>query len=433
MRFGSHGDKDVSRFLCPMFSWRRIIMQKVKLFLCALLCVSMSLLVGCGGVELMKAEHQLNREHYEEAISLYEEYLAEHPDSVRGQCKLGFAYLKTGRLDEAVSTFERVLATKPGEPYATLYLGITYLSKNELGKTIEVWQQYRDTRNPLVEEEIRRQLTLVQIAESQRQAARALTEERRLATAQPHGNTIAVCYYDDCSSDQRFRAFQKGLAAMVITDLSKIESLDVVERLRLQALLAEMKLGQTGIVEESTAPRVGRLLGAENLVIGNLMPGSIQAATTLASATTNGIKGTAAAAVTEEDFYTLPAMIARQVAEILGIALSPGEEEALHIPHTTQYEAFICFGKALDAMDAGRWEEAKNLFDRAVEIDPDFDLAREGSDSCPGAGSPTPGQLGSMASADLAGVAESAVGKAEAAQADAAAASGADGGGGGGY
>jgi tetratricopeptide (TPR) repeat protein len=407
-------------------------MKKVKLFLCVVLCLSMSLLVGCGGFELMKAEQQLGREQYEEAIHLYEEYLAEHPDSVRARCKLGFAYLKTGRLDPAVSEFERVLATEPGEPYATLYLGMTYLNRGELGKTIEIWQQYRDKRNPLVEKEIRRLLTLVQIAESQNQAKRALNQEKRLVTMEAPGNTIAVCYYEDRSPDHSLRAFQKGLAAMVITDLSKIKSLSVIERLRLQALLAEMKLGQTGIVDESTASRVGRLLGAETLVIGNLTLGSIQAATTLASTTTEGPKGTAAARVTEENFYTLPAMIVRQITEILDAPLSPDEAAAIQVPHTTKYEAFICFGKALDAMDVGRWEDAKNLFDMAVQIDPDFDLAREGADSCPGAGSPGLGQLGSMANADLAGVAEGAVGKAEAAQADASAASSADGGGGGG-
>jgi len=405
-------------------------MEKAKLFLCAVLFLTMSLMVGCGGFELMKAEQQLVREQYDEAVRLYEEYLAEHPDSVRGRSKLGFAYLKTGRLDEAVSAFERVLAMEPGEPYALLYLGLTYLNKGESGKTIEIWQQYRDRRNPLVEKEIRRLLTLVQIAESQRQAKKALTEERRLKTVEARGNAIAVCYYEDCSPDQSLRAFQKGLAAMVITDLSKIKSLDVIERLRVQALLAEMKLGQTGIVDESTAPRVGRLLGAETLVIGNLTVGSIQAATTLASTTTHGVKGTAAVTVTEDDFFTLPAMIARQVAEILATPLSPNEDQTLQVPHTTRYEAFISFGKALDAMDAGRWEDAKNLFDRALQIDPEFDLAAEGAASCPGPGSPSLGQLGSMSSADLGSFVEGAVESAEAAQADAAPEAAADGGGG---
>ena len=71
----------------------------------------------------------------------------------------------------------------------------------------------------------------------------------------PDSNTVAVCYYQDLSSGQESSGFQKGLAAMVISDLTKIKSIKVVERVRLQALLEEMKLGQTGIVDPKTAPR----------------------------------------------------------------------------------------------------------------------------------------------------------------------------------
>ena len=113
-------------------------------------------------------------------------------------------------------------------------------------------------------------MTLVIIAESQQLAKKAIAEEDKLETVPLNANTVAVCYYQDLSPDKSMLAFQKGLAAMVITDLSKIKSLKVIERLRLQALLEEMNLGQTGIVDEKTAPRVGRLVGAENLVVGNL-------------------------------------------------------------------------------------------------------------------------------------------------------------------
>ncbi len=386
-------------------------------------CLAAIFLSGCGGFGLMKAESKLNQKNYKEAIPLYEEYLAQKPDSAYVKARLGFAYLKTGQLDKSITELEQVLKMKPGDPYSILYLGIAYLNKEDFDKAVTTWQTYRNKEQPLVEEEIRRLLTLVQIAESQRAAKKALAEEERLMTVTPDTNTVAVCYYQDLSPAKSLRAFQKGLAAMVITDLSKIKSLKIVERVRMQALLQEMKLGQTGIVEQDTAPRVGKLLGAENLIVGNLTLGSIQATTSLTSTGTGNVKGTASAAVDQEKFYELPMIIVQDVAKILGITLTAEEKKAVEVPHTTVYKAFIYFGEAMDAMDVGNWAKAKDLFDMAVKEDPKFDMAVSGSNSCPGASSPGMGALGSITGSQMSDHSEGSVVEAAAAQdaADAAA------------
>ncbi|MFQ6115105.1 MAG: hypothetical protein ACE5NG_13660, partial [bacterium] len=41
-----------------------------------------------------------------------------------------------------------------------------------------------------------------------------------------------------------------------------------VERVRLQTLLKEMGLGMTGLVDVTTAPRVGKLLGTSEIING---------------------------------------------------------------------------------------------------------------------------------------------------------------------
>ena len=394
-------------------------MSKRKYIILGVLCLVLVFLFGCGIAGLTKAGLKLNQEKYEEAIPLYKEHLAKNPDFVHARSRLGFAYLKTGRLDEAVTELKAALKLKPGEPYSVLYLGLAYLNKEEFGKAIKVWQGYRNKERPLVEKEIKRQLTLLQIAESQRAVKNALAEEKKLKAAKPDANTIAVCYYRDLSPDKSMRAFQKGLAAMVITDLSKVKSLKVVERLSLQALLEEMKLGQTGIVDERTAPRVGRLLGTENLTTGSLTLG-VQAATSLTSTSPGGVKGTAMCVAEKEKFFELPGCIVKNVVRIIGIDLTPKEIEAIYgKPHTKSYEAFIYFGRALDALDAGHWAKAKDLFGKALKADPMFDLAREGDDSCPGASSPGIGELGAMSASEVSDQAEAAICHAQAAQGEA--------------
>jgi tetratricopeptide (TPR) repeat protein len=365
---------------------------------------------------LMKAEIKMSQRNYKKAIPLYEEYLAQKPDSPYVKAKLGFAYLKTGQLDKSIAELQQALKIKPGDPYSILYLGMAYLNKEKFDKAIETWQLYRNKDQPLVEEEIRRLSTLVQIAASLRAAKKAIEDEQMLMAIKPDANTIAVCYYQDLSPDKSLRAFQKALTAMVITDLSKIKSLKIVERVRMQALLQEMRLGQTGIVDQNTAPRVGKLLGAENLIVGNLSLGSIQAITSLTSAGTGIVKGTASAAVDQEQFYELPMIIVQDVAKILGITLTTEEKKAVGVPHTTVYKAFVYFGEALDAMDAGNWKKAKDLFDMAVKEDPRFDMAIDGSSSCPDSSSPGIGALSSITASQLSSLAETSVDEAESAQ-----------------
>ena len=403
-----------------------------KYLLLGIMFIAVLSLTGCGGFGLMKAEIKMSQRNYKKAIPLYEEYLAQKPASPYVKAKLGFAYLKTGQLNKSIAELQQALKIKPGDPYSILYLGMAYLNKEKFDKAIETWQLYRNKKQPLVEKEIRRLSTLVQIAANQRAAKKAVAEEKTLVTVQPDANTVAVCYFQDLSPDKSLRAFQKGLAAMVITDLSKIKLLKIVERMRLQALLAEMKLGQTGIVDQNTAPRVGKLLGAENLIVGNLTLGSINATISLTSSETGQIKGTSSVTVEQEKFYELPIAIVKDIAGILSIKLTPEESKAIGIPHTTVYNAFIYYGQALDALDAGNWEAAKDLFAKAVKEDPKFDMAVDGSSSCPGSSSPDIGALSSMTASQLSSFAETSVDEAESAQeaADAEAESMSSGGGG---
>lgn len=393
-------------------------MLRKRYYYRGLICLALiaMLLSACGGLGLMKAEMQLADKQYAQAISTYKEYLTEHPDSVSAHNKLGFAYLKTGQLDHAVGEFETVMKLEPNNCYAVLYLGMTYLNRNELGKAIATWQTYRNKGEPLIEAEIKRLLTVVQIAESQRLAKEALAQEEQLKAKKPDSDTVSVCYYQDLSPDKSLRAFQKGLAAMLITDMSKIKSLKVVERLRLQALFQEMKLGQTGIVDEKTAPRVGHLLGAENLVTGNLTIGSIRAITSLISASAGKITGSSTVAVDKENFYELPKLIIGDYAKIMGIKLTPEEQQAVGIPHTKNYQAFIYYGEGLNALDEGKWQDAKDFFTKALKLDPKFYLAGEGADSTPSSSSPNIDAITTMSVPEMTSFVETSVDKAETAQ-----------------
>ena len=353
------------------------------------------------------ADLKLSQEKYNEAIPLLKGYLANRPDSWKTRSKLGFAYLKIGSLDKAITELSAALDSKPGDAYAVLYLGLAYLNKGDIGKAIAIFQTYRDKKQPLVEEEIKRQITLLQITESYRAAKKALKEEKALRTTKPDTYTIGVTNYKDLSPKESLRAFRKALTAMVTSDLSKIASLRVVERVRIQALLDEMNLAETGLVDKKTAPRIGRLIGAQELVIGSLALASplvqdnINSVTSITSTIRGNVLGSTSISIEKQFFYNLPILIVKNIARIADIQFTPHEKDVIQRPRTKNYKAYIFYGRALDALDAGNWKQAKNFFTEALKEDPEFGLAQEGLAACPGPDSPSISILSQITTAQL--------------------------------
>src|SRR4051812_38336244 len=97
----------------------------------------------------------------------------------------------------------------------------------------------------------------------------ALLLSATTAIAEPH--TIAVSYFDNTSNDAALDPLRKGLADMLITDLSNVTSLRIVEREKLESLLKEIKLGRTAYFDPKTAQRLGKGLGAEYVLTGSYL------------------------------------------------------------------------------------------------------------------------------------------------------------------
>ena len=371
-------------------------MQKSKLvFIFCVIGFFFTGFLGCSTMNLIKADLKMATGDYQGAATILKAHLQKDPGSVWATTQLGVAYLHLDDLDPAIDLFLNVQRMQPKEPRSMLYLGLAFIGKEQYEKAIASWDSY-SSDNAIVMAEIKKQLTLLKITYSRKMAQKALLEEKKLATIKPDKNTFAVCYYADVSPNNSFRAFQKALAAMVISDLAKIDTVSIVERIRLQSLFMEMALGQTGIVDQSTAPRVGHLIGAENLVVGTLSAGSIRTDTSLASTSKKKVLGNAALTVEQKDFFNLPKEIAINVAKLAGVKLTSAQLKIIGNEHTKSYDAAISYGNGLLALDADNWKSAREFFEKALRADPQWILAQEAYLSCPPDSSPAIAQLLAM-------------------------------------
>lgn len=105
-------------------------------------------------------------------------------------------------------------------------------------------------------------------------AYRALLGEL-LDGARAEGKTIAIA--DFTYADGRASSDGNVVAARVTTELIKMKDLRVVERKQLQKILAELNLQRSGVVDQDSAKKLGRVLGADLLVLGSLdeLPGKL--------------------------------------------------------------------------------------------------------------------------------------------------------------
>jgi tetratricopeptide (TPR) repeat protein len=376
---------------------------------------SLMLLLGCS--PYIKGNMNLQRENYGAAIEDYQQDLARNPDHWQSRQRLGFAYLKAKQADKAIAEFKQVLEKQPGDPFSTYYLGLAYLERGERSLAIDTWKTYRNGREPLVQKEIRKQLTLIEIVDSMHLAQQALADEQKLKGLPPNQGTVAVFYFKDLSPDSRFHPLQKAMAAMIVTDLSQVQALQVLERVRVQFLLTEMQLGQTGIVEAGTAPRAGHLLGAENLIVGTMEPGSVAVKTSVASTSRQDVVGAFSVSAELKQFYVLEKEIVYNILKVLKVPFTSEEQAKFSKYHTQNLKAVIYFGQGLEALDAGKWKEAHDAFRLATQEDPKFELAKRYLEACPGSTAPSLATLSAMSSEALSGSADAAVADAASEQA----------------
>ena len=375
---------------------------------------------GCGPGS--SANLRYNFGGYESAIPWYEKHLARNPDDWNARARLGHALYETGEIDRAIAELQTVLDRRPGIPSATYYLGLAQLAKDDRQAAVDTWAEYRNPEKPNVSQAIAQNRTLVAVSESIRLAREAIQNEETLQTRPPEPNVVAVFPFRDVSPDNRYRHLQKAMAAMIISDLSEVPGLQLLERIRVQYLQDEMDLGESGIVAEGTAPRAGRLLGAEKLVVGALKTGSMAADTSIASTTEREVVDTFNLSYPEDRFFELQKAMVERILATLQVRKNAAAVDMLKSHHTKSLPAANFYGQALDAQDGGRWAEARQFYRKALDEDPNFRLAWWGLETSPGAESPGISSLSTMTATDLAEMAETDVGAAESADAAEAAA-----------
>jgi len=213
--------------------------------------------------------------------------------------------------------------------------------------------------------------------ETREWAKKVLLDEQRLG-ASAATNTLMVLYYRNNSGNAALDPLQKGLTLMLITDLSQVKELQIVERIKLQALLDELGMGASGVVAPETAPRAGKLLGARWVVGGDLaaLPAErLEVTSRLIDVPTTRIVGQPTGTGVLEEFLRMEKEIVFDIVKLLRISLTPEMEATMGKPFSTSVKAVTALSVAVDASDHGDYIRAADLYEEALREDPAIPIA----------------------------------------------------------
>jgi TolB-like protein len=208
----------------------------------------------------------------------------------------------------------------------------------------------------------------------------ALLKEKNLK-GEPAPNTVGIVYFQNRTGSPQFDNLQKGLSVMLITDLSKVKEIELVERVKIQALMEELSLGSTGLVGEKDAPRVGRLLQVENLIGGDILKltgKGFQLKADLLKVPTEKIFGQPfSEGELLQEFFAMEKELVNEILKYFKIKISAKKRAELREQVTDSLRALLHFFDGIHHSDLGDFAGARDLYAKALEEDPGFTLARE--------------------------------------------------------
>lgn len=198
-----------------------------------------------------------------------------------------------------------------------------------------------------------------------------------LSPAHAEDLRLAVTPFTSGTDDPNLVPLGKGLQSMFTTDLSNVPGLEVVERARLQEIVAELELQATTLVDPATAAEAGRLLGATHLLTGSftLLGDQLRLDARLFSVTGGDVLVAESRTGERDVFFDLQKQLVSELVKELAGDVSPKVRVKIQRVHTADWGAFAAYSRGVDLIDTADYDAAVAELQKATTLDEDFDLA----------------------------------------------------------
>ena len=166
----------------------------------------------------------------------------------------------------------------------------------------------------------------------------------------------------------------KAVSSMLITELMDRPGIRVIERYRLQDLLTEQKLALSGRVDESTAVQIGKILGAQYDIHGQVTSILDQLRMDMRAVDVETSEVVEAQKMTDRTSELLSVVVRMADSFVASLDLKTPSSRTRQEAIPTR--ATIEFSRGVDFEDRGDTEKALEHYRNALEIHPNHRAAR---------------------------------------------------------
>lgn len=209
--------------------------------------------------------------------------------------------------------------------------------------------------------------------------------------------TVAVLPFVNSAigaANSELAPLSKGIADLLIIEMSQNTNIRLVERENIANILREQDLATDGRVDDATAARVGRLLGARHIVTGSFVTdrsGTMVITVKSVNVETGRIEYADLERDNTNNFLALVSRVGRKTNDGLKLpALTPQARQTSEARTQAQarvpFRAVMMYSRAISAQDAGNRQEAITLFNQVVTEFPEFEDAKKARERLQGSG-----------------------------------------------
>ncbi len=194
--------------------------------------------------------------------------------------------------------------------------------------------------------------------------------------------TVAVLYFTNGAllDNASYAPLSKGMAEMLITELSQNDAVRVVERDRLQSLIEEQNLQNSDRVDKETAIKLGKTLGARHMLLGTFVVDqrkNMRIDVRAVNTETSAIEYTESVTGNADNLLQLVIQLGTKVNA--GLKLPALKTASISTPAAkspNQFKAIMAMSQALEAEDRKNPAQAASLYKQAIALNPDFSRAK---------------------------------------------------------
>lgn len=189
--------------------------------------------------------------------------------------------------------------------------------------------------------------------------------------------TMAVLPFDDLSGNKQMQTLSRVIPESMISKLQNVRGLHMVERMQIQALINEMQLGASGLIDARTAQKAGKMLGADTVVIGSYaeMTGELRINARVVQVETGGMLHAVDSTGLSNRVFQLVDRLADRLVRDLGIGMSPDERQRMSLDETNSLKAaeyFVRGGDYYSQYNRESYEKALECYREAIRLDPKY-------------------------------------------------------------